>query len=92
MEEVSTADNRLQIALENHEFDLRDKIAELESIKSKLKERNDALNKKKLDIIQLHGKVDAADDDFITINAGGKSIDTKRSTLTQLKGTRLEKL
>ena len=39
---------------------------------------------------KVNGIVDAKDDDLVEINAGGRVIAAKRSTLTQLKGTRFE--
>jgi hypothetical protein len=38
-----------------------------------LKERLDQLNRKKHEISQLHGNLDATDDDLVEVNAGGKS-------------------
>jgi hypothetical protein len=57
-----------------------------------LKERLDQLNRKKHEISQLHGNLDATDDDLVEVNASGKIMVAKRSTLTQMKGTRLEAL
>jgi hypothetical protein len=47
-----------------------------------LKERLDQLNRKKHEISQLHGNLDATDDDLVEVNAGGKIMVAKRSTLT----------
>ena len=86
---VTAADEILQTALNNHERDLAIQIKELDDMKSKLTSRMDELTQKKEQIAQTHGNIDANDDDLIEINAGGKVIAAKRSTLTQLEGTRL---
>ena len=64
----------------------------LNQTENKLNERLDGLNHKKHEIAQANGNLDAADDDRVEVNAGGKIIVAKRSTLTQMKGTRLEAL
>jgi len=50
------------------------------------------LNRNKNDIAQANGNPDAADDNRVEVNAGGKIMVAKRSTLTHMKGTRLEAL
>jgi len=92
MEEVNTANKRLKLSLDNHERDLKEQITELDDIESKLNERMDELNKKKQQIAETNGSTNISGDDLIEINAGGKVIAAKRSTLTQLNGTRLEAL
>jgi len=92
MDEVNTANKRLKLALDNHERDLKEQISELDDVESKLNERMDELNKKKQQIAQTHGSINISGDDLIEINAGGKVIAAKRSTLIQLEGTRLEAL
>ena len=89
MEAVTAADELLHTALNNHERDLAIQIKELDDMKSKLTSRMDELTQKKEQIAQTHGNIDANDDDLIEINAGGRVIAAKRSTLTQLEGTRL---
>ena len=61
-------------------------------MESKLNERMDELNNKKQQIAETNGNTNISGDDLIGINAGGKIIAAKRSTLTQLDGTRLEAL
>ena len=90
MEEVTTANRLLKSTLDSHEHDLLKQIEELDSWERVLTERLDGLNKKKVDTAHAHGNENAVDDDLIEINAGGKIISAKRSTLTQLKGTRFE--
>ena len=59
-----------------------------------LSNRPSILDGKKIEAAKVHGNGngDLTDDDLVEINAGGKVITTKRLTLTQLKGTRLEAL
>ena len=90
MEEVSTANRLLKSTLDSHESDLVQQIAELDSWERTLTARMDKLNKTKYETAHAYGNEYAADDDLIEINAGGKIISAKRSTLTQLKGTRFE--
>ena len=71
---------------------MKEQIAELDDIESKLNERMDELNNKKQQIAETNGNTNISGDDLIEINAGGKIIAAKRSTLTQLDGTRLEAL
>ena len=90
MEEVSTANRLLKSTLDSHESDLVNQIAELDSWERILTERLDKLNKTKYETAHAYGNENAADDDLVEINAGGRVIAAKRSTLTQLKGTRFE--
>ena len=90
MEEVTTANRLLKSTLDSHEHDLLTQIAELDSRERTLTERLEKLNKIKSDTAQNHGNENSVDDDLIEINAGGRIISAKRSTLTQLKGTRFE--
>ena len=50
------------------------------------------MNRKKHEISQANGNLNAADDDLVEINAGGKLIVAKRSTLTQIQGSWMEAL
>ncbi|KAL7549023.1 hypothetical protein ACHAWF_014432 [Thalassiosira exigua] len=50
------------------------------------------IEEKKLKTAQEYGNVNATDGDLVEVNAGGSIIAAKRSTLTQLVGTRLEAL
>jgi len=72
--------------------DLDKVILALNNRDTLLKERLQELNRKKHEIAQTHGNLDATDDDLIEINAGGKIIVAKRSTLTQIQGSRMEAL
>ena len=57
-----------------------------------LSNRPSILDESQIEDAKVRGNGDLKDDELVEINAGGKVITTKRSTLTQLKGTRLETL
>jgi len=92
MNELSVSNKRLKEACDNHVEDLDKEIMELNQRELGLKERLHQLNQKKHEISQANGNLDATDDDLVEVNAGGKIISAKRSTLTQIQGTRLEAL
>ena len=54
-----------------------------------LSNRLNILDVKKIKAPKVHGNEDLTDDDLVEIDAGRKVVTTKRSTLTQLKGTRI---
>ena len=89
MEELISTNSLLKAALDNHEKHLSDQLADLDSRETSLTERINKLNQMKSVTASDNG-IDASPDDLIEINAGGKVITAKRSTLTQLKDTRLE--
>ena len=92
MDKLINTTESLEAARADHEREYAFEIAEIKDIESKLTERLDELNQKKDDVAKSNGNTDAKGDDLIEINAGGKIIAAKRSTLTQLKGTRMEAL
>jgi hypothetical protein len=92
MEELSVARKRIKVAEENYERDYNELILALSEREGRLNERSDELNRKKHEIAQANGYLNAADDDLVEVNAGGILVVAKRSTLTQIKGTRLEGL
>ena len=92
MDKLSTANECLKEARDNLLEDLDKDTSALDETENKLKERLHQLNQKKHEISQLNGNLDATDDDLVEVNAGGKIMVAKRSTLTQMKGTRLEAL
>jgi hypothetical protein len=65
-------------------------ILALSQRESRLNERLDELNRKKEEIAEANGNLAAADDDLMEVSAGGKIVVAKQSTLTQIKGTRME--
>jgi hypothetical protein len=92
MDELSASNKRLKSARDSILQDMDNAIASLDNRDTLLNERVQELNRKKHEIAQAHGNLDAADDDLIEINAGGKKIVAKRSTLTQIQGSRIEAL
>ena len=89
---VCHAGRYLKSARDSLVQDLDNVIAALDNRDTLLNERLLELDHKKHEIAQAHGNLDAADDDLIEINAGGKIIVAKRSTLTQIQGSRMEAL
>ena len=92
MDELIIVNKRLKTVRNNNEQDYEVKISVLDQQESLLNERLLALNRKKHEIARANGNLDAADDDLIEVNAGGKIVVAKRSTLTQIRGSRIEAL
>jgi len=92
MNQLTVVNKRLKVARNNHMDDLDKEISALDEAENGLKERLHQLNHKEHEIAQANGNLDAADDDLVEVNAGGKIMVAKRSTLTQMKGTMLEAL
>jgi uncharacterized phage infection (PIP) family protein YhgE len=93
MDEISKSNKRLKLAHDSILQDMDNLISALQKREPLLDERvQEALNRKKHEIAQTNGNPDAADDDLVKINAGGKIIVAKRSTLTQIIGSRIEAL
>ena len=69
--------------------DLDNEISALDKRETLLTERVLKLNRKKHEIAEANGNLNfTGDDDLIEINAGGKTVVAKRSTLTQIQGSR----
>ena len=92
MDELSAADGCLRSARDSLVQDLDNVISALDKRGTLIKERLLKLDRKMQEIAQAHGNLDVADDDLIEINAGGKIIVAKRSTLTQIQGSRMAAL
>ena len=92
MDEISAAYKRLKSARDSHVQDLDNEISALDKRGTLINERVQELNRKKHEIAQANGNLDVADDDLVEINAGGRIIVAKRSTLTQIQGSRMEAL
>ena len=90
MEELSIANERLKTACNNRERDCNALIKKLDDKESSLKERLNELTKKRLN--PDHVNFEVADGDLVEVNAGGKIVAAKRSTLTQFEGTKFEAL
>ena len=91
MDEISASNKRLKSAHDSHLHDLNNEISALDKRETILNERVQKLNRKH-EIAQANGNLDATGDDPIEINAGGRIIVAKRSTLTQIQGSRIEAL
>jgi len=91
MEKLRIANERLNTAREKHELEYHAEIGKLNNKENELLQRLSDLDNKKEQTAQLHGE-NVSQDDIVEIMAGGKLITARRSTLTQLKGTRLEAL
>jgi hypothetical protein len=72
MEGLGVARKRLKTAHDNQEQDYNETISALGERESCLTERLDELNRKEREISQANGNLDAADDDLVEINAGGR--------------------
>jgi hypothetical protein len=92
MDEFSASNKRLKSAHDSHLQDLNNEISVLDKRETLLKEGVQELNLKKHEIAQANGNLIVTDDDLIEINAGGKIIVAKRSTLTQIQGSQMEAL
>ncbi|KAL7462194.1 hypothetical protein ACHAXS_002582 [Conticribra weissflogii] len=92
MDKIEDANKKLQESQDELRRDLDAELKKLSAKEKGLKDRLNELNNKKAECAEEHGSMIDEDDDFIEVNAGGKVIAAKRSTLTQLKETRLEAL
>ena len=92
MDELSASNKRIKTARDSQVQDLDNEISTLDKRETVLNERLLELDRKKHEFAQAHGNLDAADDHLIEINAGGKTVVAKRSTLTQIQGSRMAAL
>eukprot|EP00804_Cyclotella_cryptica_P029138 CCRYP_005305-RA/>CCRYP_005305-RA protein AED:0.32 eAED:0.32 QI:309/1/1/1/0.66/0.5/4/823/587 len=93
MEDVEIAKKKLAECWSKHEAEFKKEMQRLDDAERALHHRVQELNAEKKKALECNGNTDvASDDDLVEINAGGKIIVARRSTLTQLKGTRLEAL
>mmetsp|Transcript_43239 Transcript_43239/g.90853 ORF Transcript_43239/g.90853 Transcript_43239/m.90853 type:complete len:233 (-) Transcript_43239:515-1213(-) len=92
MDKLTNARKHLKSAHDKHEREYDAQLKELNRKETLLVKRLDELNKKKVETAQANGNEDAAGEDLVEVDAGGKIIAAKRSTLTQLTGTRMEGL
>jgi hypothetical protein len=91
-ETISASNKRLKSAHDSLLQDLNNEIAALDKRETILNERVQQLNLKKHEIAQANGNLNVTDEDLVEINAGGRIIVAKRSTLTQMQGSRIEAL
>jgi hypothetical protein len=83
VDELGRANKRLKDAHDNIQHEYNTLIEELAREEKVLFDRLEDINKRIDDAAEKYGNVDAADDDILEINAGGKIFIAKRSTLTQ---------
>ena len=92
MEQLNIANKRPKTPRDDHEREYKAHVDKLDSKERELLERLSDLDKRKLETAEANGNINVSDDDVVEINSGGMIISAKRSTLTQLKGTRVEAL
>ena len=90
MEQLEGASKHIKVAHDKHERDYEECIAAQDEWKVTLNERRAKLNKRKQNAEATYGNINVANDDLVTVNAGGRVISIKRSILTQQVGTRFE--
>mmetsp|Transcript_19222 Transcript_19222/g.32423 ORF Transcript_19222/g.32423 Transcript_19222/m.32423 type:complete len:625 (-) Transcript_19222:162-2036(-) len=91
-DELLKADDKLKTVHDEVELDYLKQILQMEHEEKQVLDRLSKIGEKKLKAASDYANKDATDEDILEINAGGKIITTRRCTLTQLKGTRLEAL
>ena len=93
MEEVELAKLNLAECWSDHEAEYKKELQRLDQAEQDLYQRVKELNVEKNKAFENNGSIDDVfDEDLLEINAGGKIILARRSTLTQMKCTRLEAL
>mmetsp|Transcript_43337 Transcript_43337/g.77884 ORF Transcript_43337/g.77884 Transcript_43337/m.77884 type:complete len:825 (+) Transcript_43337:202-2676(+) len=92
MDEIHEASKRLKTEHETFNAEYQQFMDRLDKEEAKIEKRYGLLEEKQKSLAEARGNPNASADDLIEINAGGKIIAAKRSTLTHLKGTRLEAL
>mmetsp|Transcript_3038 Transcript_3038/g.5565 ORF Transcript_3038/g.5565 Transcript_3038/m.5565 type:complete len:593 (-) Transcript_3038:208-1986(-) len=92
MDEIHEASKRLKTEHETFNAEYQQFMDRLDKEEAKIEKRYGLLEEKQKSLAEARGNPNASADDLIEINAGGKIIAAKRSTLTQLKGSRLEAL
>ena len=90
LQHIESTNIQLDGAIKQRDIEYQIHVDKLDRAEKEIKERFHLLAAKKTSIIEAHGNKFSCEADLIEINAGGKVIMAKRSTLTQLKDTRLE--
>ena len=90
MDKLHIASESLNHAQLEYERDYNEQIFAFSQRESRLQDRMSQLISKKEEIAETNGNRDATDDDLVKVNAGGKIVTAKRSTLTQIQGTKFE--
>jgi hypothetical protein len=93
MEEVESAKKKLAECWSDHEAEYKKELQRLDEAEKALHQRVKELNIEKNKALESNGSTqDVSNEDLVEINAGGKIVVARRSTLTQMSGTRLEAL
>ena len=82
MDALSSTSTDLKAAHANIERDYEAQVSQMDESERKIMDRMDKLNKKKHEIAQKYGNIDAEGDDIVEINAGGKIIAAKCSGIS----------
>ena len=91
MEQLEGASiKHIKVAHDKHERDYEECIAAQDEWKVTLNEQRAKLNERKQNAEATYGNINVANDNLMTVNAGGRVISIKRSILTQQVGTRFE--
>ena len=90
LQQIESTNTQLDEAIKQRDIEYQIHVDKLNRAEKEIKERFHLLAAKKTSISEAHGNKFSCEADLIEINAGGKVITAKRSTLTQLKDTRLE--
>ncbi|KAL3808267.1 hypothetical protein ACHAXA_001409 [Cyclostephanos tholiformis] len=90
MDKLHIASKSLNHAQLEYERDYNEQIFAFSQRESRLQDRMSQLISKKEEIAETNGNRDATDDDLVEVNAGGEIVVAKRSTLTQIQGTKFE--
>ena len=93
MEDVELAKKKLDDCWSNHEAEYKKELQRLDDAEELLRQRALDLNAEKNKALEINGSTqEISGEDLVEINAGGEIVTARRSTLTQMKGTRLEAL
>ncbi|KAL3806047.1 hypothetical protein ACHAXA_008834 [Cyclostephanos tholiformis] len=90
MDKLHIASKSLNHAQLEYERDYNEQIFAFSQRESRLQDCMSQLISKKEEIAETNGNRDATDDDLVEVNAGGEIVVAKRSTLTQIQGTKFE--
>jgi hypothetical protein len=90
MDELSVANKRRKVARDEHDRDYEETIRAQDEWEGRLQEHMSQFIAKKKETAEANGNIDAADEDLVEVNAGGKIVVARRSTLTQMQGSKFE--
>ena len=88
MDELSIANKRLKVTRDEHERDYKNIVRSQTQWEGRLRKRMGELIRKKNEAAEVFGNPNATGEDLVEVNAGGKIVVAKRSTLTEIQGTK----